>query len=859
MNKFYKWSGFGCLLALSASGTAVAEPVEGGYIEEIIVTAQKREQSVQDVPIAIDAFGQDFLEDSGVEDIFDLQFFSPSLAVENGATTVANTMRLRGVGTQSSIALESSVGIYIDGVTRSRQASASTSLVDMERVEIVKGPQGTLFGRNAVSGAVQYVSVAPQWEFGGWASVDAGNHDFINLKGALNVPLVDEILAGRISGSWFERDGFIENLVTGNDIHDLDRYSVRGQLMWTPADNVSVRLIADKTEFDETCCTGTNAFDGPADTLASFTANGGSLSPPARVPGVSAAVPQEAGNLLLGLLDPAGTRFPNGFPVNLAADVEERVVAVNVDPESLLDDTGISVEVNWDINEDLTFTSITAYREFEASGEVDTDYTAYDSLATNADSRTEQDTFSQELRLTGSTDSMEYVVGAYYFEQTIDTSDFLDWGLDAAFHAGGGLSTAQFMSVGLIPGIAPDFVAFVTGQEQAYCESQVADQFDPFCGPGISPFGANEFSANISEQDQTNWAVFGQIDYSVREDLLLTLGLRYTRDEKEIDMRFTESSFNPGFSFFTPLSPLVPDFNETVEDGVWTGTAKVSYFLNDDLMLYASYGRGYKAGGFNVSRISLTPASSVVAGSEFYSTGAITSPVELRASPVFDPEFVDAYEIGLKGDFMNGRLRANVAAFVSDFDDFQATAFVGNVFVLANAGELSSDGLEVTVQALPTDWLSLYASVTYTDAEYDKFVDGPCDQTPFSLTTPLSCDNSGEPLGGTPEWTWVLSARAQEQLFDNWEGFAQLDVRWNDDTPYGADGDDDKMRDSYTLVNASLGLISIDGRYEIVLWGRNLEDEQYFLGVFNAVGREGSLTTYHSEPRTYGITLRTNF
>ncbi len=858
MNKFDKLLAVCCLTALSCPGFLSAQESDRGYIEEVVVTAQKREQSVQDVPIAVDAFTEDFLKDNNVEDVFDLQFFSPSIAVENGGGSVSVTTRLRGIGTQSSISLESSVGIYIDGVTRTRQQSVSTSLVDMERVEIVKGPQGTLFGRNAVSGAIQYVSVAPDDELGGWVSVDAGNHEFRNLKGAFNLPLGDT-LAARVSGSWLERDGFIDNLVTGNEIHDMDRYSVRGQFLWTPSDDFSARLILDKTEFDEVCCTGTNAFDGPADSFEQFFANGGSIVPPARVPGVSAAVPQEAGNLLLGLIDPTGTRFPNGFPVNLAAQVEDREVTVNVDPESWMEEQGISLELNWDLNEDLTLTTITAYREFEARGEWDTDYTAYDSLSTNDIHGADQETFSQELRLTGSTDNMEYVLGAYYFKQEIDAIDGVDWGLDAWFHAGGGLSTAQFMSVGLIPGIPPNFIAFVTGQEQAYCEAAVADQFEPFCGPGISPFGADEFSANYSTQDQTNWAVFGQVDYNMREDLILTLGLRFTSDEKDIDMDFRESSLNPGFAFFTPLSPLTPGFSETVEDDVWTGTAKITWFMNDEVMFYASYGRGYKAGGFNTSRISLTPASNQVAGAEFYGTGVIVTPVELRASPVFDPEFVDSYEVGMKGDFMGGRLRANVSLFVSDFEDFQATAFVGNVFVLANAGELSSDGVEVTLQALPTDWLSLYTSVTYTDAEYDKFLDGPCDQTPYSVSTPLSCDNSGEKLSGTPEFAWVGSARAVRPIGNNWEGFAQIDVRWNDDTPYGADGDGDKMRDSYSLVNASLGLVSNDGRYEIMLWGRNLEDEQYYLGVFNAVGREGSLTTHHSEPRTYGITLRANF
>ncbi len=849
-------------LLIPVTGAAAEQGVTT-VLEEIIVTAQRREQSAQDVPIAIDAFSGDFLKDRNVEDVFDVQFFSPSLTVENAANSISTELRLRGIGTQSSVALESSVGVYIDGVSRSRQASAGASLVDVARVEIVKGPQGTLFGRNAVAGAVQYISNAPTNEVEGWVSLDAGNHDYVNVRGAVNLPLIDHVLAARFSGSWVEREGFLTNLVTDTKIHDMDRYSVRGQLLWTPADDVSVRMIVDKTEFDEACCSGANIFDGPADTLALFTQYGGSLSPPARVPGVSAAVPQEAGPLLLPMLDPAGTRFPNGFPTSLAADFENRTVTVNEDPFSLLDDTGISVEVNWDLNEVATFTSITAYRDYESNGESDTDYTAYDSLASNELSGTQQETFSQEFRIAGTNDQLSYVLGAYYFDQTVDDKEFLDWGVDAAFQAGGGLISAQFLSLGLIPGIPPNLPGLVDGTALipsvaiAYCQDQVADPFEPFCVN--SPFEDSDFSVDITSQDQENWAIFGQVDYNVSDRLILTAGLRFTHDEKSIVARFEESTLNPGFAFFDTLNPLIPDFDSTIEDDVVTGTLKATYFVNDNLMVYASYGRGYKAGGFNITRIGLTPESEQVVGAEFFTTGTITSEVEQLASPEFQPEFVDSYEIGLKGDFMGGRVRSNLAIFVSDFEDFQASAFVGNTFLLANAGELSSNGLEWSIEAVPNEWLSLFSSVTLLDSQYDSFTGGPCDQTPYEIGGPSVCDNSGSPIEGAPDLTWTGSARAQGRVFGDWNGFAQVEAKWTDDTHYGADNDPDKTRDSYSLFNASFGLISADERYEVSIWGRNLTDEVYWLGVFNAVGREGSLSSRHSDPRTYGVTLRTNF
>ncbi len=916
-------------------------PVSYGeaVIEEIVVTAQKREQNLQEVPISVSAFSQNFLEETGVDDIYDLTFYTPGLVVESGSNPTYAQISLRGVGTSgANLGLESSVGVYIDGVFRPRQSSAIQSLYDIERVEVLRGPQGTLFGRNTASGAVQYISVAPQNEFGGYLNADAGEFGFLNLEGAINIPLVDEVLAARISGSWFERDGYVDNLTTGSEINDRDRYSVRGQLLYTPNDTVSLRIIAEYSLQDEACCAATNVFDGPTDSAANFfesigaiAATGGSAPP---LPGIPAFLPID---ITLGLLasddpffgDPTFTsRFPNGPNQVLADRFDDFEVGQTYDPFARIEEQGISAELTWDFSDNVTFTSITAYRDYEAQNDVDGDFAPVDSL-NPADNDTEITTFSQEFRLSGSlNDKTEFVVGAYYFKQDLDDQTELGWGPDGNGQGGGFLPSAGFVSLGAVvgvPGAASqigieptalpaalafgDFFAalFTPGLSVApatidafvaYCQSQLNDTYDPTCA--LPTFPNRSFAIDDVKLEQTSWAVFGQLDYSITDDLVATIGLRYNDEEKELDERFTQ--FNPDnanigvdpalavatFSFFTPFSNILPDrTGEKFEDETVTGTAKLTYFWNEDLMTYVSYGRGYKAGGINVDRIPLTPATQAARANELFVQPAatITTPGELQGPLTFDPEVATSWEVGLKGTFFDGRLRTNVAVFTSEFEDFQAESFIGDGFVLANAGKLTSDGVEIDFIARPTEWLTLSGAGAWIDAEYDSFTAAPCISTPYigtpdgvTTTDPgaaaggvqilanrpfagLStfCDKSGEQVPTTPEFSVTGTVRIEGHVFDNILGYFQVDARWSDETQHGQDADPNQVTDSYTLVNMRAGLSIEDGKYDVSVWGRNITDEVYAIGIFDAVGRDGSLTGYHSDPRVWGVSLRARF
>ncbi len=826
--------------------TATSMPAQSQEMDTIIVTAQRREQDIQEVPIAISAFGTEFLENAGVDDALELTFFTPSLTIFPSQSPVQTSVIVRGVGTAgNSVSLESSVGVYVDGIYRARQASVLNDLVDVERVELLKGPQGTLFGRNTASGALQFITVAPQDEFGGWFEVNLGNLDFYNVKGAINIPIVEGKLATRFSGSWAEREGFVENEFTGTKLNDRNRYQVRGQALFTPTNNISFRLIADYSEIDEVCCSGSNIFDGPGDTAAGFQAAIAQFGFP--IPDFGLFVDYETAGRLLGINN----------PVVLADRFNDRVASADVDNFGTIEEWGISGELNWDLGWG-TVTSLTAYRSYEAFNLSDGEFTAVPNFTANI--TTEQISFSQEVRLAGElfNGRLDYVVGGFYYHQTLDDETNRVFGPAANLLLAGNLTFDQFLvATGVVP------------VPQA-CQG-LNPQVVPFCTLPVFPSGSS--ASNVSEQVQDSWALFGQVDYQLTNDLIITGGLRYNDETKDMNVQFLESQPFPGFSLFTGVSPLIPDVNDArFEDSTFTYTARIAYFPTDTIMTYVSYGRGYKSGGTNVERIGLTNQAQVFGA---FLAGVNQLPVEnfvvqpqTITDTLFDPEISKSWEVGFKGDFFANRMRTNVALFHTTFEDFQANSFLGAGFVLQNAGEITSQGVEVEIQAMPTEWLSLFASTAYIDVEFDSFVGGVCIRTPFGNSPdadepgfPDTCDNSGNTVPPGQEWSASGSARVTQPIQDDLVAYSQLDVRWTSSVVGGNANDPNNGFDSFTLVNLRAGILFGEGgRYDVSLWAKNLFDEDWRIGGFNAPGgRDGTLVANHTEPRTWGATIRARF
>ena len=775
-------------------------------LEEVIVTAQKREQSLQDVPISVSAFSGEALQESGIKDVFDLQVNAPGLIVDQNQNATTSNFSIRGIGTGgNNFGLESSVGLYVDGVYRSRQSSMINQLVDIKSVDILRGPQGTLFGRNTLSGAVQFKTVEPDFEGTGFVEATLGNYGLRSFSGAKSFTAIDNMLAFRATGFTSKRDGWIDNIATyGEDeIFNKDRWGIRLQALITPNDNLTIRLIADYADLDEACCGSTVLYDNNLTNLNGVTGSDAILEPRG------------------GTLFTRAQRFDNE-------------VAYNINPISRSEDSGFSAQIDWDIN-DYTVTSITAWRQFESFDEIDADFTDLDALTDKNDAA--QESFSQELRITYTGDLLNYVAGAYYFTQDLESVSRLTFGEDTEAIA------AVFV------GLPPSFAT--------------ASQFP--LGGGFFPAG--EYAEDLNEQKHKSWAVFGQFDFNITDALTLTAGLRYSDEDKKLIATYMETSDAAGFNTLDfEATYSRNDVNEHIADERLTGNIKLSWFASDDIMTYISFATGYKAGGTNTDRIN--PAF----------------------EQDFDPETSESFEIGMKAEFPEQNIRLNIAAHMTDVEDLQVGTFNGSGFNIQNAATADTYGTEIELSWLASETLSFKASYALTIAEFGEFEQGNCwGATPFRTgqldpgsqsnistdpenpiyvgindpqfdpSTVAFCNKEGGRLGSVPEQFYLFSARKEFQLADSVSAFVMGEYSFIGDMVLDQSNEPLSKQGGYGLTNLRAGLYFENADAELTFWGRNVFDKNYNGTAFPAVLQRGKVNAYRREPVTFGITFNKKF
>ncbi|MEM7281861.1 MAG: TonB-dependent receptor [Pseudomonadota bacterium] len=801
-----------------------AIPAVAQELEEIVVTAQKREQNLQSVPIAVSAFSGDAIVEVGATDMFDLQSNVPGLVVSQNQTATTSNFNIRGVGTSSqNFGLESSVGLYVDGVYRSRQSAMINELVDLAAIEVLRGPQGTLFGKNTPSGAVLMRTRAPGHERDGYIEASVGNYGLTSINAAASFSAVPDELAFRFAGFATARDGYVDDANFGEEvINDRARYGFRAQALWEPNDRLSARVIADYSQIDEICCAAPTLIDG-------IVAN----ARPGPVPGPDSVL------LALG-----GTVFETG-------SFFENEVALDVLPVSENEDAGLSLELNYDFDA-LTFTSVSGYRAFDSTDFIDSDFSDVDLLKTQ--NVAEQSSFSQEFRITSEGDNFTYVLGVYYFTQDIDNE--------------------QLQLIG--PGLDP-FIAAALGLDQITGGLNLLNQLTG----GALPTAATAFpvgtAVSTTIQEHESYAAFGQADWNVNDRLTLTFGLRYTNEEKTLLGTFVQDANGPppdlgaiglnlglaaagqpfdattfapayvpgwGYYLFDPLAPR-PDLDVLLEEDQVTGTFKISYAATDDLLVYASYGKGYKSGGTNTDRINQA------------------------FNPVFNAEIVDSVEVGFKADFPDQALRLNVAAHVTDVDDFQTNSFTGTGFNLQNAATLDTYGAEVELYWAPSDTVTVRAAYAKTVADYGEFLAGNC-WVAFSFHTgqpdpgrenPTDgfCNRSGGRVSTNPEDFFSTTLRKDFNMDNGVSLFALGEFVYVGDQSMDGNNDPLKFQDSYNLVNIRFGVNFPDQDIDVTLWGRNIFDEEYYGTNFDVPAQDGRLNAYSREPATFGLTLRKHF
>ena len=831
------------IVAAALVSPVVAQNEPTSFLEEITVTASKRQTTLQETPIAVSVVSATDLKQSQILEIKDLQFLVPSLRVGQLQSSGNVNFFIRGFGNGANNAgIEPSVGVFIDGVYRSRSASAMNDLPNLERIEVLRGPQSTLFGKNASAGVISVITAKPSLnETTGSASLTAGEYNQIIVKADVNGPLSDTV-GFSLSGSYNQRDGYYDNLAGGDALGELNRFGVRGQLLFAPSDALEVRIIADYTELDEACCGVANLQSGP--TFGAIVAIGGNMVP--------------------------DTPFAyEGY--------------YDFTPVNEFENSGISVQFDYDFNDSATLTSITSMRNLARFENGDVDFTSAALIDPSTGNLTDVDidTLTQEFRLAGSTESMNWMVGAYFFDEKIDQRTGIVYG----------------------PGFRPyaDILA------QGVPGNSVLNVFELLGGmtPGTL-FAPGQGLIELSTMDDQALSIFAQVDIDLGARATLTLGANYTEDEKDVTFDSTQTDVfsalpraafqavgqavifsaleaadpgnpangptaaflstiqcsatspppacNPVFGLqalqFLPPNVNFPNSVETgnTKDDDTTWTVRLAFDVTDDVNVYASAGTGFKASSWNLSRDSRPFASDQVA---LENAGLTAGAPNLNYTQRFaKPEEATVYELGLKGSW--DTIAMNLAIFDQEIENFQSNTFIGTGFELFNAGKQSTTGVEVDFRWQPTDSFQGTFAATILDPVYDSF--------PIASCVGGNCDLSGAKPSGISELS-IVTTGSYNFTVGNASAFVRGEYIYEDETQAIDNVPASVASREVSTFNASFGL-AWDNGFEALLWGRNLNNDEYLVQAFPSVAQNSpccSYSGYPNQPRTYGLTIRKYF
>lgn len=773
----------GPIVSAGIATGSTASMAQSLMLEEVIVTARKREQSMQDVSVAVTALSDSILKDAQLANTEDLATLVPSLNLQKGGNPRQSSFNIRGIGTRSfSSGVEPSVSTVVDGVVMGRSGMAFTQLLDIQRVEVLRGPQGTLFGKNSSGGAIHIISKDPSDDFEAEVSATAVERNEYRLGFTVSNSINPQ-WGFRLTGSAINNDGYISNEFNGEDINTSDSWNLRAKLVWNPSDTLEFKWIGDFGRRDGDCCT---------QTVRSIDA----------FPSITVGEANSQANIL-ATIQPVVPSFEN--------------TAVNLDGDQFLDNesSGHSLEITWDIG-GHTLTSISALRDWDQSQASDNDFQPIQGIVIQS-AEDEQQQFTQELRLTSPAEQFaSYILGLYYFDLDIDRR----------------FSRTLFPGNAVLEGTAVSDIAV----------------------------------------DTLNYAAFGEATFNLSDAFRIVAGARFTHDE--VDFEFERISTSP-------FQPSQAPFSRTVEEDDFSIKLTTEWDVSETVMAYFTFAQGYKGPAFNV-----------VAGS----TPANTSPVQA--------ETADAFELGLKSTLFDGALVLNVAAFFTEYSDFQAQSSEailildenGNPrdldmngtndtqfsFVLANVGEVSTMGLEIDFIAQVSESLSLFGGLSLIEAEIDSYLNGPCS---FSQQTrgvgfngqtgcevqpaspgggapaPRVQDLSGGELPDSPDWKFTLAANYFMPL-ERWpfDLVFKANYRIQDDVQYRIEQDRFTIQESYDVLDFSVELKDKNERYSVNAFVKNVLDDFHVTSINatneNIIPNGYSQQVPKTARRTAGIEFR---
>ena len=780
-------------------------------LEEVVVTAQKREQSVNDIPMSITAFSGNALTEMGIQDTADLASIVPGFAYSDSVLG-APVYTMRGVGfNEASAQAASTVGVYIDEIGIALPIMTRGAMLDVERVEVLKGPQGTLYGRNSTGGAVNYIANKPSEEFEGAVSASYGRYETLLVDGFVTGALTDNLQARLAAKVIDSGEGWQESVTRNDKLGEQDKLSLRLSLAAQLGENTDALF-----------------------SLGYWEDNSDSIAPQFQ------QVVSDPDRGPTGLLQ----EYAPSRPVN--GDAKDADWTQGKHPKIDMDNTSVSLQLTHDINNDLAFKSLTGYSEFnendsfyERSGHpgvpasavpdgwkqgdiagVNTGNLVADGYQQNSDIKS----FSQELRLSGELDRVSWIAGAYYGETKVDNV------------------ATQILEIDAATWQAP------------------------------VPYAGFDRVANKTDQETTTWALFASADWNIGEKLVLTTGLRYTDDKADYKGCSADSGNGALADFFNiALGGAFPDagtevggcatINETgnsalvkddLQEDSWSWRLAADYSITDDFSTYASYSRGFKAGSYPT-------------------LGALNVD---QLEPVVQ-ERLDAYEIGFKATLADGAAQLNGAVFYYDYKDKQLlTKIYDSIFqtlwTLDNAPESDVTGAELDLQWVPVEGLTLGGGVSYIDTEISdfagsnqlgQFVNFDGSDFPFSAQVQAT-------VTAKYEWNITNALVASIAVDASYTDDSLTDYTSNDKVAYDLpEGNPDRVGspykfddrfeiDSYTLVNARVGIETADGQWAASLWGRNLTDEFY---TTNTIKQSDIISNYAGMPRTYGVRVDYSF
>ncbi len=875
-------------LAFAQEAPSDSEPSTDEADDVIIVTATRRAENVQDIPIAVTAVSPAQLERQGVDDVSEIVQVAPSFSTSNAQVASGSVvLRIRGVGTTSNnIGFESAVGIFIDGAYQSRPGVALNEFVDIERVEVLRGPQGTLFGRNTSAGALNITNKRPDLsEFGGFANATYGNRDLISVQGAINAPIVQDTLALRVTGAYRERDGYVtvvdRNGTPVGESNGSDQWLLRGQLGFESDSGIRGRLIADYTKSTAGCCSPIELGQSGIETAGIFNAVG--LGARGGMAGPAVAV--------------------NPFDTTSArAAAEARIATANFAPIARTDQWGITGEIEIPVGSNADLIYIGSYREYESFEAYDSDFSGLDVFDID---RVDLniDTMTHELRLQGEAwgGRVQWMIGGYYSKEDIVSQNDASLGSEYDQFAGALLAASTIQNA---PGLAPFGGAF--GPSGNIASPLAFLSGTPFTGASVT----NQYT-----QSSESWSLFTHNVFEITDGLKLTLGLRYSDESKtggfsqlaannptcagflnngaanlgglvgglvgggllpasQVGNLLNGRDIGNGevaatglqslafvlscFPFVAPADlpaaavlPLPRTFPGpfsnvgSFKDDELIYTVKGSYEFDFPVTIYASFTHGYKSGGFNLD-------STAASGG---------------ADPTFASEEVDAYEAGMKGSFIDDAVTLNLAVFHEEFTNFQVLEFTGSQFSTFNVPLAKSTGVEIETVIRPSREFTVNGGVTILNARYP----GNCASTADSLTVRNLCGNS---LTNAPDIVAILGATWEKDLGSNLDFFLNGQMRFEDDRRTSTQARNVPanaanlgttpllpfdVQDSNIKINLRAGIGSQDDLWQIEGFVTNLTNEITRGVTFNTTLRSDSRSAFIQEPRSYGITVRSKF